>query len=228
MNIKTKEFYRQEFKEFRKLYRNGGKVSTDIVDHLAMKFLEAGVRDHILLEMMSSDCIDCHFEKIMDYGMRVDFSRMLDKLSPQLIAANLEKFISWGFRPEMLMNHMYYPDIEQNMDILFDAGLPSDKFITKLHEEGEKVWLCNNLSPELLAKNLDRLRLWECDPDLIVDRMYVDDIETNIVLLMSSGASADKLIARLRSNDESSWVSFNWDLFRAYYPSRDLASCNAS
>ena len=228
MNVKTKSFYRQEFKEFRKAFKDGGKVSTDIVDHLAMKFLEAGVRDHVLLEMMSSESIYRHFDEITACGMKIDFSRMLDRLSPQLIATNLEKFTSWGFSAESLMDHMNYLDIEKNMDTLFEAGLSPDKFISKLHEEGEKVWLCNNLSPELLAKNLDRLMLWECDPDLVVDRMYVDDIETNIVLLMSSGASADKLISRLRSNDESSWVSFNWDLFRAYYPSRDLVGCNAS
>jgi len=141
MDITTKNFLKGEFEELKKEFKKNRNVQ-DIVDHLCVQFLEAGVKDFdTLLEMMSSDSIYYHHDALVEKGAKIDFKRMLGGLSPQLVANQVNKLLLWGCDPDDLVDRMYTKDIEENIILLMDSGATAEKIVTRLDDDGEKSFL---------------------------------------------------------------------------------------
>lgn len=141
MNITTKKFLQGEFEELKEAFSKH-QDTQDVADHLCVQFLEAGVTDFdTLLEMMSSDSIYRHHDDLVAKGARIDYKRMLEKLSPQLIANQVNLLLKWGCDPDDLVDNMYTKDIEENIIMLMDAGATAEKVVTRLDNDGEKSFL---------------------------------------------------------------------------------------
>lgn len=146
MDLLTKKFLKDEFKELKDAFKKGNNVQ-DMTDHLACQFLEAGVTDFdVLLEMMSSECIFRHHDALISKGAKIDHDRMLKRLSPQLIANRLDLLLLWGCNADSLIDSMYTKDIEENVISLMANGASAEKLIGRLNEDGERAWLYWNRS----------------------------------------------------------------------------------
>lgn len=143
MDICRKNFLQNEFKELKAAFKKGKNVQ-DSTNHLVSQFLEAGVTDDDLPEMMSPDGVFRHHQELVDHKIAIDDNRMIAGLSPQLIAKKLDVLLLWDCDPDVLIKHMNYSDIEKYIIPLLNGGASSDKVIERLRDEGESAWIYRN------------------------------------------------------------------------------------
>ncbi len=156
----------------------------------------------------SENSLKCEFEKLRDEFLKhptIDVQDKVDRLASDFLNANVCDV-------DVLVEMMSSEGIYRHRDLLV--------------EHKAKIDYCRmlqNLSPQLIAEQVDKLLRWGCDPDDLVDDMSVKDIELNILQLMHNGASAEKLINRLNDEGEKNFLFWNRELFEAYYDASCLA-----
>ena len=129
----------------------------------------------------------------------IDLQDIADHLSCQFLEAGVDDV-------DLLLEMMSSESIYRHHDELIEHGAHID-YKRMLH----------NLSPQLVGAQADKLLLWGCDADDLIDCMSTNGIEENILSLMHNGASADKLINRLDDDGERSFLFWNRELFEQYY-----------
>lgn len=227
MDINKKQFFIGKFESLKEEYYSNGcrSVIQEQADKNCMSFLEAGVTDlELLLEMMSSESINRHFKAFTKLGVHIDTKRMLEAMSPQAIPNQID-VLKERCDIDDIVDNMYIDDIQEHLFKLMCAGASIERMKKRFESEGRKInyeQLLDGLSSKKIAKNLNLLLRWECDPDDIVSRISTKDVEDNIIMLMYNGAQSSVIAQKLRRAGEYDYLLFNRALFEAYYPHESL------
>ena len=75
-------------------------------------------------------------------GKTIDFDKMLDHLSVDKIAKDVNLLLRWGCDADELVDRLPPEEVETNILMLMHEGADAEKITHKLYDAGEKEFLC--------------------------------------------------------------------------------------